>query len=350
MNQLVNVVVVTYQEYHRTEKCLASLLACGYENLKIYLVDNNSDKKIYEKFYKKYKNIKNVEFVRSDKNYGFGEGCNLAIRRIKSGYIVFLNNDTVVERNWLEPVVRYLDKNPKVGACQPKIKNLKNKKFFEYAGAAGGMMDVYGYPFSRGRIFFTLERDKGQYDDVVDLVWCSGTAMITRKKVLDEVGNFDNIFFMYGEEADLCWRINHAGYKLVFIPQSVVYHIGGGTMKRNPSYRKTYLSHRNGLILLLKNYTVSELVRYIGVRFILDMVTFSYYLFKTPLNYNWFAIILAYLNVIIIFPIIFKKHFELRTFRLNSKTIYPPLYKRSIVVDYFILGKRTFKQLDEAYF
>ena len=154
---LVNIIIVTFNEYHFTEACVDSILNGNYEKIKIFLVDNGSKKERYIKFYDMYKNNKKIEFIRLEQNNGFGEGCNQALKKIKKGYIAFLNNDTVVEKNWLTSIIEYMEKNTRVGACQPKIKDIKKKEYFEYAGAAGGFMDVYGFPFTRGRIFYNLE-------------------------------------------------------------------------------------------------------------------------------------------------------------------------------------------------
>lgn len=342
---LVNIIIVTFQEYGFTEKCLESVLKSSYKNILVSLVDNNSDFKVYDKFYKKYKNNKKVSFIRSERNLGFGGGCNKGIEQASGEYVVLLNNDTEVDKDWLNSVVNYMEKHSNVGACQPKIKDLKRREYFEYAGAAGGFMDVYGYPFSRGRIFYTLEKDEGQYDDSVELVWCSGTAIVIRKKVLDKVGLLDEIFFMYGEESDLCWRINHAGYKLMFIPESIVYHKGMGTMKKNPSYKKIFYHHRNGLILLLKNYNSREILKYVCVRVFLDGITFFYYLVRTPSNFNWAAIIVSYLHLSILIPKVASRHLQIKKIKRMSKSRMPVLYKKSIVWDYFIKGRKNYNEL-----
>lgn len=349
MKDLVNIIIVTFNEFEFTYKCVESVLNSNYKNIQIYLVDNGSTREEKKDFYKQFKDIKKVKIIKLKKNYGFGFGCNEAIKLIKKGYILFLNNDTEVDKNFLKPMIKYMNENSDVGACQPKIKSMQNKDYFEYAGAAGGLMDVYGYPFSRGRIFFTLEKDYGQYDDYIDLVWCSGTAMLTSKKILNKVGYFDEIFFMYGEESDLCWRINHAGFKLKFIPQSLVYHYGAGTMNKNPTYKKTFLSHRNGLILLFKNYSLKEITRYIWGRFLLDFATFFYYLFKSTKTFNWFALVLAYINFLILFPKVLYRHIEVNKLKSNYDFIKPDLYKRSIAIDYFIHNKKTYKQLYKNY-
>lgn len=344
----VNIIIVTYNEFHYTEKCIETLFRDGYPNKKIILVDNASEYSSYNVFVQKYHGLSNVVCIRSEKNLGFGGGCNLGLESVSSGYVVFLNNDTEVVPGWLESVVMYMEENQSVGACQPKIKNLQNKEYFEYAGAAGGFMDVYGYPFTRGRVFYTLEKDTGQYDDVVKLVWCSGTAMITKKSVLDKVGLFDDIFFMYGEEADLCWRIHRAGWDLVFIPESVVYHHGMGTMKKNKSSWKTFLLHRNGLILLFKNYSFFELLKYFPVRMLLDCITFWYYLVIYPPNA--ISIIRSYGSFFLLIPQVVKSRYSdaKKIGNVYNNRTYP-LYKRSVVVDYFLLKKKKFSEILQTF-
>ncbi|MFA6533791.1 MAG: glycosyltransferase [Patescibacteria group bacterium] len=348
---LVNIIIVTFNQYFYTASCVQSLLNCGYDNLKIILVDNGSDESKYQNFFNQHQGNSRLEFIRLDENLGFGGGCNLGLSRVNSGFVVFLNNDTEVAVGWLQPMVEYLESHPEVGAVQPKIKDIKNKDYFEYAGAAGGFMDVYGFPFSRGRIFYTLEKDAGQYDEVADLVWCSGTALMTRKEILDKVGVFDEIFFMYGEESDLCWRINHAGYRLVSVPQSVVYHQGAGTMGLEPTYKKVFYSHRNGLILLLKNYTVAEWWRYLTVRLGLDAVALVYYIVISPLAFSWLGVIGAYLHLVWLSPQIWRRHWQIRAERLNSPLVLPArLYRRSVIIDYFFRRRKKFSQLDPQNF
>lgn len=342
---LVNIIVVTFNEYHYTAECLGSLLSDNYENKKIFLVDNGSDKDIYQNFYNKNKDNPEIEFIRSEKNLGFGGGCNLALREIKEGYVAILNNDVEVEKNWLSPIIEYMKNYPEVGACQPKIKDIKGRDYFEYAGAAGGFMDVYGYPFTRGRVFYTLEKDEGQYDNIIDLVWCSGTCFVTKKEVIDKIGLFDEIFFMYGEEADLCWRMNHAGYRIVFIPGSVVYHHGGGTMRKY-KFNKTFYLHRNGLILLFKNYSKNELWKYFPGRMTFDFVNFFYYFF----NFHFrlcLALMKSYSSFLALLQVILGNREKTNELKLQFSKKYPyPLYPRSIIFDYFIKKKKKFSQLE----
>lgn len=344
---LVNIIILTHNQFDFIDDCIKAILNCNYKNLKIFLVDNASDKNKYLPFHERYKNHKNIISMRLEKNIGFSGGCNYALKRIKKGYIVFLNDDSIVSKDWLLPIISYMENNPDVGAVQPKIKNMRNKDYFEYAGAGGGYMDVYGYPFCRGRVFFTIEKDRKQYDDLTDVVWTSGNCMITRADVIKKIGMFDEIFFIYGEESDLCWRMHFAGYRLVYFPDSTVYHYGAGTMQKQGS-RNIFLHHRNGLILLFKNYTFSELLRYIPIRVILDFVSFWYYLLHDKIPANSLALVYSYLNIIYLTPQILKRR-NSAAFKKNKNIRKYPLYKRSIIFDYFLLKKTKFNQLNYRY-
>lgn len=341
---LVNITIVTFNGYKLTEACLLSLFKCGYPNLKFFLVDNGSNKKEYDEFFRKYKDDKKIEFIRLEKNLGFGGGANAALKRIKSGYIAFVNNDVIVTKNWLDPIISYMERNPEVGICQPKIKDFNKKDFFEYAGAAGGFMDVYGFPFTRGRIFFTVEKDYGQYDDLVDIVW-AGVVIVTKKEVIDKVGYYDEIFYLYAEEADLCWRIHHAGFRIVYIPNSFIYHYG----KKKNIVHKTFFSHRNGLIMLIKNYSNFELIRYLPARLAFDFIAFFYYLFVYPPN--CINIIKAYLNLFYLMPKVILHRSQVNKLKnASGKPKYKyPLYRKSVIIDYFLRGKKRFKELNYTY-
>ncbi len=344
---LVNIIILTFNQFNFVGECIEAVIKSNYPNLKFYLVDNNSNHSDYKEFYEKFKNTNNIEFFRLKENIGFAGGCNYALKKIKSGYIVFLNDDVIVDKDWLMPIISYMEENPEVGACQPKIKNMRKKNEFEYAGAAGGFMDVYGYPFARGRLFFNYEKDKGQYDSITDLVWCSGACLITNVNVIKNVGLFDEIFFIYGDESDLCWRMHLKGYKLKYIPASVVYHHGSGTMSKF-KFKKTFLHHRNGLILLLKNYRLHELIRYLPIRIVFDYIAFWYYLLVNREIKNAIAVPLAHLSVLYNFPYLYS--YRKKTLRDNLNFSGYPLYKKSIIIEYFLLGKKKFSQLDDGKF
>ncbi|MBR0274498.1 MAG: glycosyltransferase family 2 protein, partial [Bacteroidaceae bacterium] len=222
-----------------------------------------------------------VEVIRLDRNYGFAEGYNQALRRVGESYdnYLLLNSDVETPEGWLQPMLDYMEAHPDVAACQPKLRAEHTRTHFEYAGAAGGYLDALGYPYCRGRIFDTVEEDRGQYDTVADVFWATGAALLIRAKMFWEVGGLDGRFFAHQEEIDLCWRLRARGHRIVCVPQAVVYHVGGGTLpKENP--RKTFLNFRNNLLLLYKNLPERSLRRVFFIRFWLDALASLVFLMK----------------------------------------------------------------------
>ena len=220
-----------------------------------------------------------VRLIVLDKNYGFADGYNKALEQVEAEYVVLLNSDVEVASRWLEPMVAYMDSHPEVAACQPKIRSERNKEYFEYAGASGGYIDKYGYPFCRGRIFDVVEKDKGQYDSVVPVFWATGAALFIRLKDYREAGGLDGRFFAHMEEIDLCWRLGSRGRGLVCVPQSVVFHVGAATLKKE-SPRKTFLNFRNNLLMLYKNLPEKELNKVLWIRGLLDIVAMVVFFLK----------------------------------------------------------------------
>ena len=209
--------------------------------------------------------------IKLDKNWGFADGYNKALARIEAEYYLLLNSDIEVTRHWLTPLVEFMDAHPEAAACQPKLLSLNDRGSFEYAGACGGFIDKYGYPFCRGRIFDTLERDNGQYDSRQEIFWATGAALMVRSADYWRAGGLDGRFFAHNEEIDLCWRLRLLGRKIYCIPESVVYHLGGGTLpKGNPM--KTFLNFRNNLAMLYKCLPDGELRHVMRVRWLLDYV------------------------------------------------------------------------------
>jgi len=213
----------------------------------------------------------NVRLIVFDKNYGFAEGYNLALQQVEAEYVVLLNSDVEVTPHWLEPMQAYMDTHPEIAACQPKLRSEQDRAYFEYAGAAGGYLDKYGYPFCRGRIFEVVEKDFGQYDTIHPVFWVTGAALFVRLEDYLRVGGLDGRFFAHMEEIDFCWRLRSRGRGLVCIPQSVVYHVGAATLKKeNP--RKTFLNFRNNLLMLYKNLPEKDLNKVLWVRGVLDWI------------------------------------------------------------------------------
>jgi len=218
-------------------------------------------------------NFKQVQVFRMKNNNGFALGYYLALNQIKSEYYVLLNSDVEVTKNWIEPIIDYMDKNPDVAACMPKIKAYNQKDEFEYAGAAGGLIDRYGYPFCRGRILNKIEKDTGQYDEIADIFWATGACLFVKAEYYHNVGGLDGTFFAHMEEIDLCWRLKNMGHRICYIPQSEVYHVGGATLS-NLSPQKTFLNFRNNLYLLYKNLPPYRVLFILSFRIILDILAF----------------------------------------------------------------------------
>lgn len=281
-----------------------------------------------------------VSILDLKQNWGFAEGYNRAIEKVDAEYIVLLNSDVEVSSNWISPIINYLDIHPEVGACQPKIRSWRDRKLFEYAGACGGFIDKYGYPFCRGRIQNSLEEDLGQYDDVSKVFWASGAALFIRKSIYQKVGGLDNRFFAHMEEIDLCWRLQNNGYGLVVVPESIIYHVGGATLsKENP--RKTFLNFRNNLIMLYKNLPDSELKSVMRVRFFLDYIAALFFLLKGELG-NAKAVFKARKEYNQL-----KREFsaDRKAYRKQASLNLNGVYSKSIIYDYYLRGIKTFSKL-----
>ena len=281
-------------------------------------------------------NFPDVRLIVLDKNYGFAEGYNRALQQAEAEYVVLLNSDVEVTPHWLEPLVEYMDAHPEVAACQPKIRSERNKEYFEYAGAAGGYLDKYGYPFCRGRIFDVVEKDQGQYDTVQPIFWATGAALFIRWKDYQEVGGLDGRFFAHMEEIDLCWRLRSRGRGIVCIPQSVVYHVGAATLKKeNP--RKTFLNFRNNLLMLYKNLPTAKWLLVMLIRMPLDYVA----ALQMLLNGKWLNFKAVYQSRCAFWKLRTKyKNIKKDNLR-KSKIAYPAtICRRSIIFDYYLFGKR----------
>lgn len=262
----VAIVILNWNGREMLEKYLPSVMQYSRDEATVYVADNASTDDSVEFLRTHYPQ---VELVLLTKNWGFAEGYNKALSQIDAEYYLLLNSDIEVTHHWLTPMIEYLDAHEDTAACQPKLLSIFDKDRFEYAGASGGFLDKYGYPFCRGRIFDTVEADNGQYDDVTDILWATGAALMIRAKDYWEVKGLDARFFAHNEEIDLCWRLRIRGHRIVCIPDSYVYHVGGGTLpKGNPM--KTYLNFRNNLTMLYKCLPDEELKHVMRWRWFLD--------------------------------------------------------------------------------
>ena len=275
-----------------------------------------------------------VKLLLNERNEGFARGYNLALQRVEAKYYCLLNSDIEVTDGWIEPVIEQMDANEKIAAVQPKLRSFDRRDEFEYAGASGGYIDKYGYPFCRGRVFSNVEKDRGQYDDVIDIFWATGAAMFVRSDVYHLMGGLDGDFFAHMEEIDFCWRIKNLGYKIKVNPASVVYHIGGGTLPKHNSY-KTFLNFRNSLYLLIKNLPEERLAKTLILRFFLDQVAaFSF------LAQGHFKDFTAVYKAIFTFARTYKQFYAKRnTF---PKLAFQDCYPESVVKLHYLKRKKIF--------
>jgi GT2 family glycosyltransferase len=290
-------------------------------------------------------NFSRVNVIRLGKNHGFAEGYNLALSRIRAEYYVLLNSDIEVTDGWLEPLISHLEENPDVASCQPKILSWSRRDHFEYAGAAGGFIDRYGYPFCRGRIFNMTEKDDGQYDDPAEVFWSSGACMAVRSEAWVKCGGFDPDFFAHMEEIDLCWRFHRAGYRITCIPRSVVFHVGGGALPYSSPF-KTFLNFRNSIYLLYKNLPGTTFRRIIFIRKILDGIAALFFLLKGEFR-SFIAVYKAHSEA-------GKKIYELKRKReeitkTGSLENPQPVLNKSIVFGFYVRRIRTFSSMKQYF-
>lgn len=264
----VAVVILNWNGEKMLAKYLPTLLQHLQESVEVFVADNASTDGSVALLKEKFPAAKRILL---DKNWGFAEGYNQALRQINATYYILLNSDIEVSSGWLSPLITWMDAHPETAACQPKLLSIRQRDYFEYAGACGGFIDKYGYPFCRGRVFDVVEKDEGQYDAVCPILWATGACLMIRATDYWKVGGLDGRFFAHNEEIDLCWRLRAMGREIYCVPESKVYHVGGGTLpKNNPM--KTYLNFRNNLTMLYKNLEADELQHVMRVRWWLDYV------------------------------------------------------------------------------
>lgn len=332
-----SVVILNWNGKKWLEKFLPSvILHSQSDDVEIVVADNASTDDSINFLKDEYPAIRLILF---NQNWGFAEGYNKALNEIESKYTVLLNSDVEVTHNWLASLTEYMDTNPDVAAVQPKILSQLNKDSFEYAGAAGGFIDQFGYPFCRGRIFSQLEKDKGQYNQAMDIFWATGACLMIRTDVYKSVGGLDDSFFAHQEEIDLCWRLKSRGYRIVCLPDSTVYHVGGGTLSQE-SPRKTFLNFRNNLLMLYKNLPEKHLKFVLRMRTLLDFLSFIQFLMSGKKK-NAKAILEARREFKKILPEYKSKRENnlQKTTSGNIAEIYPGL----ILISFYLKGRKTFK-------
>jgi len=332
----VAVVILNWNGKELLSRFLPGVVNSKYSNLQLIVGDNAStdDSVAFIKL-----NFPQIKIIQNDQNYGFAEGYNRILEKVEADYYVLLNSDVEVPENWIEPVIRVMETDERIAAAQPKIKWQKNKSKFEYAGAAGGFMDINGFPFCRGRLFDEVENDFGQYNDKKEIFWASGAAFFIKKAVWKKTSGLDPDLFAHMEEIDLCWRLKNLGYKIIYCPDAEVYHVGGGTLDAN-NPRKIFLNFRNNLMIMQKNLPLSEVYFQLIIRFFIDFVALMQFLIKGKPE---FAMAVS------------KAHFQFlknlqKTGRKRADRQLPycnhtGVFKSSVVWSFFIKGIRHFSQL-----
>ncbi len=336
------IVILNWNGASMLRRFLPSVIDACETDCEVIVADNGSTDDSVSMLEESFPNVRRIILKE---NYGFAEGYNQALAQVEAEYFVLLNSDVRVEKGWLRPLIDYMDAHPDCAACQPKLLSEREPDKFEYAGACGGYIDHLGYPFCRGRMFTTVESDHGQYDSITPILWASGAALFIRRSDWMAVGGLDGRFFAHMEEIDLCWRLRSRGRNIVCIPESRVYHVGGGTLAQgNP--RKTFLNFRNNLLLLFKNLPEEELKKVLRWRFVLDYLAAFKFLVSGSLGEAkavWKARREFY-NI--------RKEFQpQRDENMQATTLspIPEIYQGSILAVYYLQRLHTFKDFQHKW-
>ncbi len=329
------VVILNWNGKKFLEQFLPQVIACSHPYAEVVVADNASTDDSVAFLREKFPEIR---VIVNDSNGGFSKGYNNALKQIDAQYYCLLNSDIEVTPNWIQPVIELMDSDPSIAVCQPKIRSWHEPEKFEYAGAAGGFIDKYGYPFCRGRMFMDLEIDHGQYDDTCEVFWATGACMFVRADIYHEHGGLDEDFFAHMEEIDFCWRMKNSGYKVMYCAQSMVFHIGGGTLPKKSS-RKTYLNFRNNILLLYKNLPHNRVIPVFMARFFLDGIAAVRFLFDSGFADAW-AVVKAHFN--------FYSHLK---YNLKKRKKIPhqavsKILDKNLVVEYYLKHKNKFSDLN----
>lgn len=338
----IAVVILNWNGLEMMRRFLPSVVACSQDDGLVIVADNGSTDNSLSMLAEEFPTVVRLPLAQ---NYGFAEGYNRALAEIDAPYYLLLNSDVEVSEGWLRPLLIYMESHPNVAACQPKLLSQTDKSKFEYAGACGGYLDRYGYPFCRGRIFGDVESDHAQYDTETSLLWATGAALLVRANDWNESGGLDARFFAHMEEIDLCWRLRSRGRKIACVPSSVVYHVGGGTLEAgNP--RKTFLNFRNNLLMLYKNLPTDELTSVMRVRALLDWVAAMKFLLTSDLP-NFKAVLRARKEYKMMRPNFEEDRKRNLSLSVEGGKNIPERIAHSILFLYYLKGIKRFSQLSD---
>ena len=327
------IIILNWNGEKLLEQFLPSVVEFTAKQAEIYIADNNSTDNSIDFI---TENFPSVKIIKNAINGGYAKGYNDALKHIDADIFCLINSDIEVTENWLNPILNEFKNDENIGVLQPKILDFKDKTKFEYAGAAGGFLDFFGYPYCRGRIFNDIEKDKNQFNKISDIFWASGACFFIKSNLFRELNGFDEDYFAHQEEIDLCWRVQNAGFKIKYIPNSIVYHVGGATLS-NLNPKKTFLNFRNSLLNILKNVPNRYLVFLILSRLILDGFAGIKFLIELKPKHT-FAILKAHLSFYSLFFKFLRK-------RKNKKKKTDYYNHKSIVWQYFVLGRKKYHQL-----
>ncbi len=339
----VAVVILNWNGKDFLSRFLPSVLKHTSSEYSIVIADNASTDGSVDLL---KRDFPSVRLIQNEENGGFARGYNQALKLVDAEYYILLNSDVEVGPGWIDPVIRIMNTDDTIGAAQPKIRSYDNREYFEYAGAAGGFIDKFGYPFCRGRILGSVEKDVDQYNDPCEIFWATGACMFVRAKLYHELGGMDEDFFAHMEEIDLCWRMKNRGHKIMYVPDSVIYHVGAGTLSRsNP--QKTYLNFRNNMYLLFKNHASSFFLLKIFMRMLLDGIAAVKFLFSDGPG-HWWAVARAHFSFYGNFgKVLRKRSTEKKAIKQFARSC---IYRGSIVLAYYLAGKKKFSSLDRSRF
>ncbi len=341
-NVKVSIIIPHWNGIEILSECITSLLETKHNSYEIIVVDNASTDGSQSWLKNTHPQIRLIE---NDKNYGYAGGCNRGALGANGDYLVFLNNDTIQDPNWIKYLEILMEKEEMIAAVQPKILNYYNKNIFDYAGGSGGYLDIFCFPFARGRIFSKQEEDFGQYNDSKQCFWSSGTAFMIKKELFFKAGKFDEYFFSHMEEIDLCWRLQAMGFQIWVEPNAVVYHKNALSMPMH-SHKKYYLNHRNSLLMLFGNYSLTNAWFLGSIRIILEFIAIGYSLLK--LDWKHASAILQSLFFMLFHPnVILKKRSKFRKVRKEKdRKIIKNFLKSSIVIEHYLKSKNTYSEIE----
>ena len=341
-NVRVSIVIPHWNGIDTLSECLISLFKTRHDSYEVIVVDNASTDGSPSWVKNTYPQVKLIE---NDKNYGYAGGCNRGALEANGDYLVFLNNDTTQDPDWIKNLENFIKKDNMIAAVQPKILNYFNKNIFDYAGGSGGHMDWFCFPFARGRIFSKQESDIGQYNDPKQCFWSSGTAFLVRKDLFFEAGKFDEYFFSHMEEIDLCWRLQAMGFQIWVEPDAIVYHKNALSMPMH-SHKKHYLNHRNSLLMLFANYSFKNILILGSGRIMFELIALGY----STLKFDWkhaSAIIRSLLYLLFHVNLILKKRYNFKKIRKEKeKDIMKNILRNSIVINYYLKRVQFYSEID----